>query len=229
MSRFKKGFTLMEMMIVVAIIAVLVAVAIPTFTSSLQLVRETTCAANRRSLKAQLAIEQMTTQAADYEAVANTPQGQEWVKNFVCPSGGTVSVKKNLITCSKHGGTVATVQANFQDIMEHYKDYGMKYLNNDLVRAYYVTKYGNWPPLEIGGTKYHVQAYYDKTQKSVTIYARTDSGTSNWNAQCIYDAEEGVWYSGKKPVGMVGQSWTDIESRMKANQWTAVPSGEISS
>ena len=31
----KKGFTLMEMLIVVAIIVVLVAIAIPTFTSSL--------------------------------------------------------------------------------------------------------------------------------------------------------------------------------------------------
>ena len=45
----KKGFTLMEMLIVVAIIAVLVAVAIPTFTSSLERSREAADLANVRS------------------------------------------------------------------------------------------------------------------------------------------------------------------------------------
>lgn len=44
-----KGFTLMEMLIVVAIIAVLVAIAIPTFTTSLNKARIATDEANIRS------------------------------------------------------------------------------------------------------------------------------------------------------------------------------------
>ncbi len=52
----KKGFTLAELLIVVAIIAVLVAIAIPVFTSQLEKSREATDKANLRSAYA----EQMT-------------------------------------------------------------------------------------------------------------------------------------------------------------------------
>jgi len=45
----ESGFTLMEMLIVVAIIAVLIAIAIPIFTSQLENSREATDAANLRS------------------------------------------------------------------------------------------------------------------------------------------------------------------------------------
>lgn len=45
----KKGFTLMEMLIVVAIIAILIAIAIPTFASSLNKARIATDEANIRS------------------------------------------------------------------------------------------------------------------------------------------------------------------------------------
>ena len=47
----KKGFTLMEMLIVIAIIAILIAIAIPTFTSALEKSRQRTDMANVRSLK----------------------------------------------------------------------------------------------------------------------------------------------------------------------------------
>ena len=46
-----KGFTLMEMLIVVAIIAILVAIAIPTFNASLEKARAATDQANARTLK----------------------------------------------------------------------------------------------------------------------------------------------------------------------------------
>ena len=56
----KKGFTLMEMLIVVAIIAVLVAVAIPTFTSALNKAKAGTDLANIRSGYAAAQLEVMT-------------------------------------------------------------------------------------------------------------------------------------------------------------------------
>ena len=48
----QKGFTLAEMLIVVAIIAVLVAVSIPIFTSKLEKAREATDVAHMRAAKA---------------------------------------------------------------------------------------------------------------------------------------------------------------------------------
>ena len=49
-----KGFTLMEMLIVVAIIAVLVAIAIPTFNNALEKSREATDEANIRAAYAEV-------------------------------------------------------------------------------------------------------------------------------------------------------------------------------
>ena len=50
----KKGFTLIEMLVVIAIIAVLVAIIIPTISSATTKAAAATDAANMRSLKAQI-------------------------------------------------------------------------------------------------------------------------------------------------------------------------------
>lgn len=71
MKNNKKGFTLMEMLIVVAIIAVLVAIAIPVLTGTLEKAREATDAANLRSAYAEVlvcALEETTANGVTYDA-----------------------------------------------------------------------------------------------------------------------------------------------------------------
>ena len=58
----KKGFTLMEMLIVVAIMVILVAVSIPMFTSQVDKAKTTTDQANERAAKSVLLTNYMIIQ-----------------------------------------------------------------------------------------------------------------------------------------------------------------------
>ena len=71
-NKNEKGFTLAELLIVVAIIAVLVAVAIPVFSAQLHKSRRATDEANARSLYANLQADYLTnaTNTTDYEAAS---------------------------------------------------------------------------------------------------------------------------------------------------------------
>lgn len=60
----KKGFTLMEMLIVIAIIAVLVAIAIPTFSGALTKSQEAADVANIRAAYAEVVIKYLTDNEA---------------------------------------------------------------------------------------------------------------------------------------------------------------------
>lgn len=79
----KKGFTLAELLVVVAIVAVFVAISIPIFTSQLEKSRESTDVANMRAAKAEavsayLSDETVGTSfydAANGKLVADAPTG----------------------------------------------------------------------------------------------------------------------------------------------------------
>ena len=58
----EKGFTLAELLIVVAIIGVLVAISIPIFTSQLEKARDATDAANLRAAYAQVSADLLTNE-----------------------------------------------------------------------------------------------------------------------------------------------------------------------
>ena len=67
-----KGFTLMEMLIVVAIIAILVAIAIPSFTTQLEKAREAADIANIRSAYAEAMVKYLDSDTATFPVEAKS-------------------------------------------------------------------------------------------------------------------------------------------------------------
>ena len=77
----KKGFTLAELLIVVAIIAVLVAIAIPVFTTQLEKSREATDAANVRAAYATLVTQYLDKGEAAQMEVPAQQKTANWQTN----------------------------------------------------------------------------------------------------------------------------------------------------
>ena len=72
----KKGFTLAELLIVVAIIAVLVAISIPIFTAQLEKSRESVDLANLRAAYAEVSADLLTNDASTKDIEVKATQTQ---------------------------------------------------------------------------------------------------------------------------------------------------------
>ena len=119
----KKGFTLAELLIVVAIIAVLVAIAIPIFTSQLEKAREATDAANIRAAYAEVQAAVLTGEATGKATIQEDGSAKEtiklkqqkdgWQNSFEFPANLTEDKDKELtagqtveITATESGASI---------------------------------------------------------------------------------------------------------------------------
>ena len=108
----KKGFTLAELLVVVAIIGVLVAISIPIFTGQLEKARQATDAANIRAAYAEAAVKSLendgTAQSVDTQAVM---QSATW-DNAVYGTTYIGNLKITDITKTKGTAETVTMNAN---------------------------------------------------------------------------------------------------------------------
>lgn len=121
MKQNKNGFTLMEMLIVIAIIAVLIAVAIPVFASQLEKTREATDLANVRSAYAQVSTEALL---GDSEATVtvNLKQKQaDWQSVDPVNIGGIVHSKSQGDT----ENWIGVAAPNGTCVVSYKEDYGI--------------------------------------------------------------------------------------------------------
>lgn len=112
-----KGFTLMEMLIVVAIIAILIAIAIPTFTKQLEKAREATDIANIRSAYSEAMVKYLNDEKdASAKSQPMTQKEENWQTTGIWPNylndGKAVSVKNgDVVTVTIKADGTNTVSA----------------------------------------------------------------------------------------------------------------------
>lgn len=121
MKQNKNGFTLMEMLIVIAIIAVLIAVAIPVFASQLEKAREATDLANVRSAYAQVSTEALLGDSETTVTVNLKQKQADWQSVDPVNIGGIVHSKSQGDTKNWKG----VAEPNGTCVVSYKEDYGI--------------------------------------------------------------------------------------------------------
>lgn len=121
MKQNKNGFTLMEMLIVIAIIAVLIAVAIPVFASQLEKAREATDLANVRSAYAQVSTEALLGDSETTVTVDLKQKQADWQSVDPVNIGGIVHSKSQGDTVN----WIGVAEPNGTCVVSYKEDYGI--------------------------------------------------------------------------------------------------------
>lgn len=230
-DRRAAGFTLAELLVVVAIIAVLVAVAVPVFSSAMGNTEEAVCAANRRSVKSLytnawlLNPDAKPQQDLFGDCVAQLKKQNDGV---LCPNDGTYSATfasdgAVIITCSIHGLSME------DELNSWFANNPWNGKTDSTKREDYAkeNKLDEWPSVKgtDGVTRYLQFKSYANSSDTVFLYVgpekRITGGGGQWKAKYLCDStglygEPGVWYEIKtqdgKSVGKDG-GWVSTDPK----------------
>lgn len=104
MLRNQRGFTLVELMIVIVIIGVLAAIAVPAYSKYVSRAQERTCEANRRMISTAAGMYYIEHDNTYAEGIGDLSDYLDNVDSLKCPADGEYTLVQDSfdVTCSEH-------------------------------------------------------------------------------------------------------------------------------
>jgi prepilin-type N-terminal cleavage/methylation domain-containing protein len=212
-----KGFTLLELMVVVAMMGILTSIALPYYMTYIKRARATVCLTNRFEIER----EQSSQASAD-----DTDVLPEIDERWKCPSGGTYIWVQDpsdpehlIVVCSIHGGVIELAEeaepltslgSSFEEISVNMIELIEKFYKEN---GKYPRSWDDYAYNDIGldPDEWNKKAYNGiiytprgkriqiKPEEGYTFYVTDLNGEQkelssrlNWNL--MYSAEDGQWY-----------------------------------
>ncbi|MEG2458280.1 MAG: prepilin-type N-terminal cleavage/methylation domain-containing protein [Raoultibacter sp.] len=227
--RTQKGFTLAELLIVIAIILVLVTIALPAFAGAGKSAEDAVCKANRTNLVRVLTMESQLGKPLDKAQSQALAKDQE----LVCPKGGTfvitpptaTSIAK--VSCSLHSPEDTVSEDEFASFEEFWKNWQATHdatqQSNDIIRQAYFMQFSlagkSFPLLQVGNADFIIQPFYQSKAPSdgnIWLFAKIDTG-NGWNANYVYDPVGKKWYGA---TSWNGKLWDGSSANKPASSIT---------
>lgn len=101
MDKKSDGFTLIELILVIAILGIIAAIAVPRFTGFKSMAEESVCATNRKTVERMYSAF-LVESAIDHEDNIFNQFVSENIDE-ACPTSGVMSYESGKVKCSVHG------------------------------------------------------------------------------------------------------------------------------